>query len=294
VEAINKGTRRRAHFNREELWALLSFTGKGDQYGVVHLRINGRAALEAGATDGKRAVECIGKAKDCAAGEWAIDSAYLEQCRAALKKGEALVLELTDKGIGAALIVDAESGDTISTINWNREAANTQITMREIVGDLKVPKDKNHTGSWCAIDPEVLRGLTRVRVATDGMPVTIYPPSEPTAPLYFEARAETGHWKGSVVPEAVLGPGDGRDEPDDEDDGAPGNSANARQTRLDLADRAKVPKADADDGIIEDAEAERLKAEQAGDDEPELETSKRKRTAKVKPSQMKPKKGRGK
>jgi hypothetical protein len=293
VEAINKGTKRRAHFNREELWALLSFTGDGDQYGVVHLRINGRSALEAAATDGKRAVECVGKAKDCAAGEWAIDAAYLEQCRSALTKGEALVLELTDKGIGAALIVDSESGDTISTINWNREAANTQITMREIVGGLKVPNDKNHTGSWCAIDPEVLRGLTRVRVATDGMPVTIYPPSDPTAPLYFEARSETGHWKGSVVPEAVLGPGDGREEEPDEDEGAPGR--NDRQTRLDLADRAKSkPKAEGDDGIVPDDYDPEAGEGSNDTPEPELETAKPRKTKRVKPSQMKPKKGRGK
>jgi hypothetical protein len=191
------------------------------------------------------------------------------------------VLELTDKGIGAALIVDSESGDTISTINWNREAANTQITMREIVGGLKVPNDKNHTGSWCAIDPEVLRGLTRVRVATDGMPVTIYPPSDPTAPLYFEARSETGHWKGSVVPEAVLGPGDGREEEPDEDEGAPGR--NDRQTRLDLADRAKAEaKTDAGDGTEDDDSGEDGEAEA-------VEPAKRHR--KVKASQMRPKKG---
>jgi hypothetical protein len=122
-----------------------------------------------------------------------------------------------------------------------------------------------------------------VRVAADDCPITIYPPSEPTAPLHFECRSERGHWKGAVVTERVLGPGEENDEPPDEDEGAPGRKN--KNWQLDLADKfranreAEEAKAAAGEGatedgdaVISDEEAARLKAEQ---DEP-LPTQKKK------------------
>jgi hypothetical protein len=299
VEAVTKQRKRIININREELWALTSFCGDKEAFSAVHFRINGRAQLEAASSDGKCSIQCVGKASGCDAGEWAIDCAYLEQCKMSLGKGQSLAIELSKTGVEDALIIDAESGDTISTVKWHREAASTQLSFGEVVRGLKIPSDKNHSGSWAAIDPQIFGRLTRVKVATDDCPVTIYPPKDPSSLVYFEARSEHGHWKGAIVPEKVLGPGEEADEPEEEDEGAPGRSD--RQTRLDLADRAKAkPKDEAedvddeDDGIIDDEEAEQLKAQQeATSDEPELETSKRKR--KVKPSQMKSKKkGRGK
>lgn len=296
-----KATAKGIEINREELWALLSFTSEKEEFSAVHFRVNGRAKLEAAATDGKRSVECIAKAEKAEPGEWAIDAAFLEKCRSALGKDESLIIELTKSGLKDARVVNMESGDTICPIGWNREAASTQMSMSGIVAGLKLPDDKNHVGSWVAIDPEVLRGLTRVKVATDGCPITLWPPKDPNSTLFFEATGEAGHWKGAIVPETVLGPGEEADEPADEDDDAPGR--NDRQTRLDLADRAKAPKAkaeeepdDEDDGVIDDEEAEQLKAQQAETDEPELATAKPHKQRKVKPSQMRPKakKGRGK
>jgi hypothetical protein len=292
VEAVTKSKKRIINISREELWALNSFCGDKEAFSAVHFRINGRAQLEAASSDGKCSIQCVAKAAGCEAGEWAIDCAYLEQCKMSLAKGQSLAIELSASGVEDALIIDTESGDTISTVTWHREAASTQLSFGEVVKGLKIPSDKNHQGSWAAIDPAIFARLQRVKVATDDCPVTIYPPKDPGALVYFEARSEHGHWKGAIVPEKVLGPGEEADEPEDEDEGAPGR--NDRQTRLDLADRTK-PKAKDDDGIISDEEAERLKAEQSGEaPEPELETAKPRKTKRVKPSQMKPKKGRGK
>jgi hypothetical protein len=278
-----RATAKGIEINREELWALLAFTGDSEQYSAIHFRVNGRSKLEAAATDGKKSVECIAKAEQAEPIEIAIDAGYLEKCRAALASGEALIIELGPKGVKNIAIVDLESGKKIMpTIGWNRDAATTQVTMGTIVGGLKLPSDKNHTGTWAAFDPAAWKALDRIKVATDGCPVTQWPPVNPSSPLYFEARSDEGHWKASVLPEKVLGPGEERDEPEDEDEGAPGR--NDRQTRLDLADRAKAPKAEAESGIVDDNTGE-----DADETEPELGTEKRKR--KVKASQMRPKKG---
>jgi len=285
MRATSKGQINRIELSREELWALLSFAGDSEHYSVVHFRVNGRAKLEAAATDGKRSVEAIGKAEGAAAGEWAIDSDFLEKCRASVDKDESLVLELTEKGVRDALVVDTVSGDTICRLGWKREVANTQMSLGEIVTGLKIPTDKRHTGSWCAIDPEVLRGLTRIRVATDGCPVTLYPPSDPTGPLFFEARCDAAHYRGAIMPERVLGPGDEADEP--EEDAPPGAPAPQQQSLFGAkpakgakAGKGKAasaeaePDEDEDDGIVDDD------YEPDGDTEPPLATEKPRKGAK--------------
>jgi hypothetical protein len=276
-------TKKGIEINREELWALLSFTGDGEQYSVVHARVNGSAKLEMAAADGKRSVECVAKSDGAVPFEVAIDAAFLTKCKDAIdgKHGESLLIRLTSSGVKDALIIDKESGKTIAPIGWNRESSTTQVTMASIVSGLRVPSDANHTGSWCAIDPDHLRGLARVRVATDGCPVTIYPPSDPTAPLHFECRSEGGHWKGAITPEAVIAPGGEAEEAPDEDEDAPGRRN--KNWQLDIADQLKANRAkeeakaavarvmaddddDEEDGgaVIDDEEAERLKSEQGG------------------------------
>ncbi len=245
-------TKKGIEINREELWALLSFTGDSEQHSCVHFRVNGSAKLEAAATDGKRSVECVAKADNAVPGEWAIDAEFLELCRHACDAPEkSILIRLSSAGVRDAHVVD-ESGEMIAPLGWHRAAASSQVTMTEVVGGLRVP-----------IDPaDVLRGLSRVRVASDDCPITIYPPAEPSTPLFFECRSDRGHWKGAFVPEKVVGPGEEADEPEQADEGAPGRKD--RQTRLDLADRAKAAPKDDSDPVIDDEEADRLKAEQQG------------------------------
>jgi hypothetical protein len=258
-------TKKGIEINREELWALLAFTGDGEQHSCVHFRVNGSAKLEAAATDGKRSVECVAPSENAVPGEWAIDAEFLELCRNACDAPEkSILIRLSSAGVRDAHVV-SKDGEVIAPIGWHRAASTSQVTMTDVITGLRVPADGKHTGSWCAIDPAAaLRGLSRVRVAADDCPITIYPPSEPTAPLHFECRSDRGHWKGAIVPERVLGPGSEADEPPAPDEGAPGRRN--RTAQLDLEDAAKAKRAKeqagSDDSVISDEEAEALKAEQ--------------------------------
>ena len=232
-------TKKGIEINREELWALLAFTGDGEQHSCVHFRVNGSAKLEAAATDGKRSVECVGKSEKAPVGEWSVDAEFLELCRNACDEPEkSILIMLTEDGVKGAHVVGPD-GKMIAPLGWHRAASTSQVTMTDVITGLQVPSNANHTGFWCAIDPAgVLKGLSRVRVAADDCPITIYPPSDPTSPLHFECRSDRGHWKGAIVPEKVIGPGSEADEPPQPGEGAPGRPD--RQTRLDLAERTNA------------------------------------------------------
>lgn len=267
MRATAKGQLTRAEFTRVELWALLSFAGTSEHYSVLHLRVNGQAKLQAAATDGRRSVEAVGNADKAVAGEWAIDAVFLETCRKAIGKDQALVLELQKSGVKDALVVDATGGDTICRLGWTREIADTQMSLGEIVTGLQIPTSKRHTGSWCAIDPCVLKPLERIRVATDKCPITLYPPTDPLAPLFFEARSDAAHWRGAILTERVLGPGDEADEP--EEDPKPGAPLPPQRSLFGPDKPAPAPKREAAadaDGIVED---------DYGKGEPDLPTAKK-------------------
>lgn len=289
------------HLSKAEAHMLLAFTGEGAMHSVVHFRIGGGGKLNAGASDGKRSIYGSAKAERGAPkGKYSVDREFLELARASLKEPEhALRLELVgpNDGLPRAHIVDAETGDGISYSEWHRKAdEDKQLTLDEIHEGIVIPDDRAYRGSWCAIDPAALGPLRRLSLAVEKQPVTVFPPETEAQPLRFEVRHAAGHWTGSILTERVLGPGEERDEPEDEDEGAPGR--NDRQTRLDLADRAKASaKTDSGDGIVEDdydPEAAAGDADAGETPEPELETAKPRKTKRVKPSQMKPKKGRGK
>jgi 5-methylcytosine-specific restriction enzyme A len=257
--------------NREEIWALLSGAGESDQDAVVFFRINGRAKLEAVASNGKVCIEAIGDAKGAHPGEWQIDSAFLEKCRLLIKgKDEVAVLEVTTDGeIDHASIVHKESGDElIPSVNWHRRCASSQVKLSSLITGLKLPDDKHYVGSWFAVDPRVFAILERVRVASEDCPVTVFgpPPGSPHAPVLFAATGDKVSWKGSIVPEKVLAPGGERDEPEPDPALGKGRSAD-RQLDLEQHAKDKAAKQRAaargetdDDMVIDDEEADKLKA----------------------------------
>jgi hypothetical protein len=240
------------HLSKAEVWTLLAFTGDGAMHSVVHFRVGGAGKFAAGASDGTRSVYAQGKAdKGATKGKWSLDREFLELARSSLKEPEhALRIEPVgpNKSLPRAYIVDAETGEPISHSEWHRPAQEEkQLTLEKIAEGIPIPDDKGYRGSWAAIDPFALGPLRRLSIAVDKQPITIYPPETEQQPIRFEVRSETGHWTGSIVTERVLGPGEERDEPEAEDDDAPGRDD--RQTRMDLADRAK---SGTDDGIVDD------------------------------------------
>jgi hypothetical protein len=270
------------HLSKAEVWTLLAFTGEGAMHSVVHFRVGGGGKLAAGASDGKRSVHAQAKAeKGAAKGKWSLDREFLEIARSSLKEPEhALCIQPVgpNKDLPRAYIVDAETGDEITHSEWHRPAhEEKQLTLDQISEGIVLPDDRGYRGSWCAIDPFALGPLRRMSIAVEKQPITIFPPETEAQPLRFEVRSESAHWTGSILTERVLGPGEERDEPE-ANEGAPGTEANARQTRMDLADRTK---ASSDDGIVDDDYAG-----EDGDAPPKLATEKPKRQL-VKPSQMK-------
>lgn len=269
------------HLSKAEVWTLLAFTGEGAMHSVVHFRVGGGGKFAAGASDGKRSVFAEAKAeKGATKGKWSLDREFLEIARSSLKEPEhALCIQPVgpNKDLPRAYIVDAETGDEITHSEWHRAAhEEKQLTLDQISEGIVIPDDRGYRGSWCAIDPAALGPLRRLSLAVEKQPVTVFPPETEAQPLRFEVRHEAGHWTGSILTERVLGPGEERDEPEEKDAGAPGAEANARQTRMDLADRTN------DSGIVDDD------YEGEGDDPPpKLATEKPKRERKVKPSQMK-------
>src|ERR1043165_1152258 len=129
MHATHKGKTTKAHFTREELWALTETAGKGEQSAVVHLRVNGSGKLEAAATDGKCSVEAIGKAEGVPSFELAMDAAHLTMCKAAMKTGMGLVVEIVDGRVKDAIVIDSESGENLAPIGWHHELEDVQLSM---------------------------------------------------------------------------------------------------------------------------------------------------------------------
>lgn len=256
--------------SKNEAWTLLAFAGDSANYSKIHFRIGGGGKLDVGSSDGKRSVHCRGKAEKASVkGKWALPCDLLERARSSIQEAtESLRIEMTGpNGKPVIYLINTETGDEITHIEWPTGAEeDTQLSLDEIIDAIQVPTDRNYRGSWGAFDPDAFKPLQRLKVTVDGQPVTCYPPATESQPFVFEVQHETGTWTASICTEKVIGPGGEREARPEEDEGAPGDDANARQARMDLTDRANG-KGD-------------------GDDAP-LATEKPRRERKVKPSEMK-------
>jgi hypothetical protein len=251
-----KATKSGIEINKAELGALLLFAGKADS-AVVKFRIDARGKLYASATDGKRGTECEASADGAEKGEWLVPGSYLELLRRGLNKGrtEAL-LRTTAKGLRDAVLRGAIARDEQQEVLDKSNGTSTQVSMESLH---KLVKETPLEGSWFAIVPKhVNRPLDVISKATDGCPVTLYPPTEPTGHVLFAATGDGGTWRGKLQPAAVLSPGGSADEPeaDDEDDdprdpklpfkGKPAEAA------TDAGDEGDDSADEDDDGIVDD------------------------------------------
>lgn len=218
-----KATKQGIEINKTELGTLLYFAGKADS-AAVKFRIDAKGKLFASATDGKRGVECESAANDAVKGEWLVPSPYLEMVRRGLNmnRTEAL-LPVNAKGLNHAVVRNAISRAEQQEVVDKTSGTSTQVSMESLH---RLVKDAPLSGTWFAIVPkQINRALDMVSKATNDCPVTVYPPSEPTGHVLFEATGDGGTWRGKLQPAAVLEPGaraaaaaDGDDEDEDEDD----------------------------------------------------------------------------
>lgn len=247
-----KASKQGIEVSKAELSALLFFAGKADS-SVVKFRVDAKAKLIAGATDGKRAAECEAPAGDHERGEWTVPGDYLELLRRGANKGRTdVLLKVDSKGLKHALLVGASSRDPAQEVVDRKNGTSTQVSMDSLH---KLVKDVQLTGSWFAIVPKhVNKALDVICKAADGCPVTLYPPQEPTDHVLFEASSEGGRWRGKLQPAVVTAPGDEaeEDEADEDEPGAP-----VRQPRLPHTGAARATKSSAkpepasDDAIVD-------------------------------------------
>lgn len=247
-----KATKQGIEINKAELGALLLFAGKADS-AVVKFRIDAKGKLFASATDGKRGTECEASGDGAEKGEWLVPGSYLELLRRGLNKGrtEAL-LRTTAKGLRDAVLRGAIARDEQQEVLDKSNGTSTQVSMESLH---KLVKDTPLAGSWFAIVPKhINRPLDVISKATDGCPVTLYPPTEPTGHLLFEATGDGGTWRGKLQPAAVLSPGERANDPEpapeDDDPRDPKLPFKASAAAADDADGEDED--DSDDGIVDD------------------------------------------
>jgi hypothetical protein len=224
---------------KAELTALLTFAGSKEGMDSVRFGVRGRREkLVASATDGKRALEITTESDsdDHVVGEWAVNRAFLEACGHVLESEGLCVLLVTSSGLRKARIMDVESLAERATISWHEEAASTQITIAGLAGIIHNARLlASHTGSWFAVQGRYLADMLVVSKACDKAPITIYPPSGPTDPMYFEATSDSAQWRGVIMPVTVTHPGGliGEDDEHPDDIGSPERAREALQRAAD-------------------------------------------------------------
>lgn len=205
MQSTNKGI----DFNKREGQALLAFTGDKEEHAVVHFRIE-KSTLVAAATDSRHAVRCEANNDGADEGEWGVVREFLELCVSGLENGSAKVpgticrLIIKKTGIFEAHICDQESGKKMSEVKWHKNAASTQVSIDGITST--IPKAAER-GSWYAVNPKEQTVLTKVSLASEKCPVTIFPPQDNLGPVIFEAKASNTVWRGIIMPVPTVGPG---------------------------------------------------------------------------------------
>jgi hypothetical protein len=257
-----KATKQGIEVNKVELGTLLYFAGKADS-AAVKFRIDAKGKLFASATDGKRGVECEASGEGAPKGEWLVQGSYLELVRRGLNmnRTEAL-LPVDPKGLKHAVLRGAIQRDEQQEVVDKTAGTSTQVSMESLH---RLVKDAPLAGSWFAIVPkQINRALDMVSKAANDCPVTVYPPTEPTGHVLFEATGDGGTWRGKLQPAVVRAPGERANEPepdDDDEEGAqqpslPGTKGRGKAERDPLASAADASEggdeSGDDDGIVDD------------------------------------------
>lgn len=205
--------------DKNELVALLAFTGDHERSDAVHFRVSSaptesKLKMVVTATDGHRLVEVEAEAdEDALEGEWAVAKELLQSCQKELVKDSLCLLRVERAGLRKARIVGIEDNKTIMSLECPREAASTQMSMDAILEvSRNVRRDRRLSGSWFAIRGSYFAEFQLVSKACGIMPVSVYPPTGPESPIGFEVMGVGGRWSGVLMPVRVIGPGEGLDE----------------------------------------------------------------------------------
>jgi hypothetical protein len=256
------------------LHALVAFAGDTEDQARIFFRVKGKK-VHAAATSKNFALEIEGTAAEGAQpGEWPVHKKFLADLSKCTTDGSAKVpariarLIIDREGIKRANFIFRESGEHDGGHD-NAEALppNKQLSFGIIHKTISVDFDVN-TGSWFPLHKKQLTALSAVySAAGKNVPVSFVSGGDHMSPVGFEAKNDDFVLRGILVPPAVLGPGKALVDGDDDDTDDEGD---------DDDQQPELPGVNAkggDDAIIEDEEADRIKAAQK---HPPLATEKRK------------------
>lgn len=241
---------------------LLAFTGDDEERNRVFFKVKGKK-VSAAATAKNRAIEVEGKADEGSEdGEWPVEAGFLRNLASMTVPGSpkvpAVVARLLCErtGVSTADLVVKESGKKVDTVQHHAEMpANTQLTFSTI--HKTITPNFDEPGSWYPIDKKLHGALGPVFAALGkGRPVSLVGGTDEQSPVGFQAKGEDFVVRGILIPPAVEGPG--REAVDQEDD-----DEESGERQPDLFEQ-KATGTD-DDSVIDDDEAERIKAEQQGE-----------------------------
>jgi len=248
------------------LTLLLAFVGDSAEQNRVFFRVKGKK-LFAAATAKNRSIELEGVAAEGSEeGEWPVDGAFIRKLSNLTVNGSKKVpavnarLLLERTGVSRADLVMKESGERVDTLQHHAEMpANKQLTFQHIHRTIDVDFAAAG-GSWFPLEKSQAVAITAVLAAVKGIPLSFAPGSDEHSPLGFEAKGEDFIARGIFVPPAVLGPGRAATNPEKGDDDGDEDD-DPKQPGLPFGQKAKGT----DDGaVIEDDEADRIKAAQGG------------------------------
>lgn len=274
MEATAKGI----DISSSALAVLVAFAGDNADQAQAFFKVKGKKLLAA-STSKRFAIELEGTASpDAPNGEWPVHKSFLADLSKVTVDGSPKVpsivarLLLERTGVSRADLLDKETGDRKgghdSTVVLPEDR---QLTFKQIHDTITVDFEGAGPSSWFPLEKKAHRALSAVyAAAAKNTPVSIVSGKDADAPVGFQAQGDGFVIRGIIMPPAVQGPGEALVDADDDDGGD------------DVDDRQQSLPGTGDDPVIDDEEAERIKREQAGDDQPLPAQKKRGRKPKAK------------
>ena len=188
-------------FDKAELTALLEFCGHdkdSDSLSSIHITV-AYDKCRAYATDGRRAVECIGVAELGASGEWAVHREFLDACRKLLVGEQTILLEVSGASLHSAQVRDDE-GTEVSSLNWPTDAASSQATLPGITDRIAIPARLGKTAACITMSAKLLASVAPVAKAAGRDGVDLYLPAQRSSGIVFRFDGTLNTWTGVVMP----------------------------------------------------------------------------------------------
>lgn len=265
------------------LAVLVAFAGDNADQAQAFFKVTGSGKgkkLLAASTSKRFAVELEGAADaDAEPGEFPVHKSFLADLAKVTVDGSPKVpaivarLLLERTGVSRADLIEKSTGerkgghDSALVLPENR-----QLTFKQIHDTITVDFDGPGPSSWFPLERKAHRALGAIySAAAKNTPVSIVGGRDQDGPVGFQAQGDGFVIRGIIMPPAVQGPGEALVDAEDDDDG----DSDERQGELPGVGGA-------DDAVIDDDEAERIKREAQAEGLPTAKKPKPKKAKRAK------------